>query len=81
MRNTGSSIAVAVPNDTSVVASQAPVEEQVVSATLITGDYSTEIVGANWWSWKAAAGQLANAIEKWVKENKEQVIARRPKGN
>jgi hypothetical protein len=73
LRPSGS--AIATGNSTMVAASQ--VEEQVVCATLIIGQYATPIEGIDWWSWKSAAGKLAKNIDRWVKENGEQIRARR----
>jgi hypothetical protein len=72
----GGQVAVQTSPTTAVAAAM---EDQVVVATLIAGDYSTPLVGADWYSWGSAAGKLGGAIEKWVKENREQLIARRPK--
>jgi hypothetical protein len=71
-RDSGSAIA----TGSGPVVAAAAVEEQVVVATLIVGDYSTEVVGIDWWSWKSAAGKLAGNIDKWLKENKQQIRAR-----
>lgn len=73
-RDSGSAIA----TGSGPMVAAAAVEEQVVVATLIVGDYSTEVVGADWWSWKSAAGKLAGNIDKWLKENKQQIRARTP---
>ncbi len=75
-RGTGS--AIASGSGTTVGAAQ--VEDQVVSATLIVGDYTAELEGADWWSWKSAAGKLAKTIDKWIKENNEQIVSRRKSG-
>src|SRR5260221_8147473 len=74
-RGTGS--AIATGGGPTVAASE--IEDQVVSATLVAGDYTTEIVGADWWSWKSAAGKLAGDVEKRLQENKERLLSRRAK--
>ena len=74
-RDSGSAIA----TGSGTVAAAAAVEEQVVVATLMVGDYSTEVVGIDWWSWKSAAGKLAGNIEKWIKENRKQILAGKTK--
>ena len=56
-----------------------PIEEQVVFATLLVGDYSLEMVGRHTRSWKAAAGQVAKQVEKWINENSARLVARRSK--
>lgn len=54
-----------------------PINEAVILGTLIVGDYNLEMVGSHRISWKAAAGNLAKQLEKWVNENRSRLIERR----
>jgi len=78
-RDSGGRLEVDVDNATATIR-QRPVEEGVLVATLSVGDYSTEVTAAAAWTWKSIAGQLAKAVERWINENRERVLARRPKG-
>ncbi len=69
----------AVATDTGSTAVAVPLDEHVVQATLGAGDYSTEIAGANDWGYKRAAGKLADKVEKWLEQNRDQLLSRRPK--
>jgi hypothetical protein len=77
-RNTGGSVAVGAVNNPTVTATAIPLQEAVVLATLRAGDDTTELAGATGWTWKAAAGQLADQVQNWVKENKARLAAVAP---
>ena len=49
---------------------------RIVYATLIAGDFNSEIEGEGM-SWRIAAGAVANKVEKWSKENYERLIEKR----
>lgn len=56
-----------------------PFDEYALVASLVVGDYAQERTGAHTGSWRGAAGKLADQIERWVRQNREQLLARRGK--
>ncbi len=49
---------------------------RIVYATLMAGDFHSEIVGEGM-SWRIAAGAVANKVDKWSKENYARLVERR----
>lgn len=48
-----------------------------VVARMSVDSYSQELVGIHTRSWGASAGNLAQQVEKWIRENKARVLKRR----
>lgn len=50
---------------------------RIVHATLIAGDFSTELTGESTLSWRFAADKIADQTDRWVKENYARLMERR----
>ena len=50
---------------------------KVVSARLRAGSFALELEGTDVAFWGSAAGNLASQVEKWVKQNQEELLAHR----
>lgn len=69
-RRTGRSLILATsPNSVTVL----PIRERVVRASLTVGDETLELKGAAPRSWRAAARDLADSLEAWVRAHDAQL--------
>jgi hypothetical protein len=77
---TGGTLTDSVRSPTGILSSTTKDTTKAVTITLTAGEYSKDLTASHdaaFGAWKYIAGNLAKQVEKWAKENRATILARR----